>query len=455
LKPRYLILHDDPGWRVAKVSDRGGELRELDEQGDDGIAAVAKALKDWGCDGTGVVLGLPSSMVYAAQIDSTSLPRTQRRLAMLFRLEEKLPLDIERLTVDFLPPASGRLLGVAVETKRLAAMLEALTSAGVEPLLACPTALLALWQVCRKAPAWDYVVLADSRSVELFHLRDGQPITWYALPASTEQLMRSLRANHLADPAEAAEATVHVVGQCDGLLEALGQEAGLKLDTDASGSPAEPAAQAAAAAVDGDPAGWVDLRRDELAAPDPWRRAGRLVTSAIAMALLLPLLVAGASYWRSTRYAASVETARLQAETVYRQLNHLPDNAPILFDVRKRLETDLRRLAGVSGAAGQLPHQPNALETVRRVVSALPRGMRLRIVELRVGPAEIYIEGQVRSHGDAETLRAALVAAGIALDLPQTERLSGGGVSFTLVGLPAPEGSAPGATAAPAAGGGL
>jgi hypothetical protein len=77
--------------------------------------------------------------------------------------------------------------------------------------------------------------------------------------------------------------------------------------------------------------------------------------------------------------------------------------------------------------------------------------MRLRIVELRVSPAEIYIEGQVRSHGDAEALRAGLAAAGIALDLPQTERLAAGGVSFTLVGLPATEGPAP--AAAPDAGG--
>jgi hypothetical protein len=331
-------------------------------------------------------------------------------------------------------------------------MLEALTAAGAEPLVACPTALLALWQVCRKAPAWDYVVLADPRGIDLFHLRDGQPVTWYALPADAGQLMRCIRADHLADPAEAAEAAVHVVGQCDGLMEALGQEAGLKLDVDGSLSPAEPAAQAAAAAITGQAAGWVDLRRDELAAPDPWRRAGRLVPSAIAMALLLPLLLAGASYWRGVRYTASAEDARLQADAVYRKLNHLADNAPILFDVRKRLETDLRRLAGVSGAAGQLPPQPNALETIRRIVSRLPREMRLRILELRVSPTEIYMEGQVRSHGDAEAIRSALVTGGINLDLPQTERLAAGGVSFTLVGRPTSEGAAPAAAPTPAGG---
>jgi hypothetical protein len=274
-------------------------------------------------------------------------------------------------------------------------------------------------------------VLADERGVELFHLHDGQPLTWYALPPSAEQLMRCIRADHLADAAETAKAAVHVVGRCEGLLEALGHEAGLRVDAQEDIPPALPAAQAAAAAIAGDPTGWVDLRRDELAAPDPWRRVGRLVSSAIVMALLLPLLLAAASYWRGVRYTASAEEARRQADIVYRQLNHLPDNAPILFDVRKRLETDLRRLAGVSGAAGQLPHQPNALETVRRAVSGLPRGMRLRVVELRVSPAEIYLEGQAKSHGDAELIRANLGNAGLNMDLPQTERLAGGGVSFT------------------------
>ena len=433
MKTSFLLLHSDPGWRVAKVTDQSVELRDVPEQGEAAISAVSSTLKDWGYGGAGVCLGVPSSMVFAAQIDSTSLPRTQRRSAMLFRLEEKLPLDIEGLTTDFLPPAAGRSLGVAVETNRLAAVLEALTAAGAEPVVACPTALLALWQICRGGAAWDYVVLADERSVELFRLHDGQPVTWYTLPPKAADLLRCLRADQLARDAT-ADASVRLVGRCDGLQEALSHEAGLRLDAQEGLTSAEPAALAAAGALTGERAGWVDLRRDALAAPDPWRRVGRLVSSAVVLALLLPLLSAGAAYWRATRYDASVQDARRQAEAVYRQLNRLPPEAPIVFKVRQRLEAELRRLAGVSGAAGQLPRQPNALETARKVVAGLPKGMRVRIVELNVEPGQISIEGQTTTHGDAEAIRAGLIRAGLNVEPPKTERLAAGGVSFTLVG---------------------
>jgi len=56
-----------------------------------------------------------------------------------------------------------------------------------------------------------------------------------------------------------------------------------------------------------------------------------------------------------------------------------------------------------------------------------------------VDPSSILIEGQARSHGDAEIIARSLSRAGLPTDPPRTERLAGRGVSFTLTGSPGGE----------------
>ena len=78
----------------------------------------------------------------------------------------------------------------------------------------------------------------------------------------------------------------------------------------------------------------------------------------------------------------------------------------------------------------------SALDSLRQVVAGLPPGVRLRILELRVDPSSIYIDGQVRGHTDAESINRGLIGAGFLVDPPRTESLPTGGVAFTLAGKP-------------------
>lgn len=83
-----------------------------------------------------------------------------------------------------------------------------------------------------------------------------------------------------------------------------------------------------------------------------------------------------------------------------------------------------------------MPDQPSALDTLGGIVSALPPSVRLRIVDMRIGPTSIVIEGQARDHIGAEILSRSLNRAGLAMDPPRTESLERGGVAFTLIGRP-------------------
>jgi hypothetical protein len=108
--------------------------------------------------------------------------------------------------------------------------------------------------------------------------------------------------------------------------------------------------------------------------------------------------------------------------------------------VKSRLKSELTRLSGLSGANSELPERASALESLRLITSSLPANVRLRILEMRLDPSGVYVEGQVQNHSDAELIVKALKKAGLDMTSPRTEQLAGGGVSFTLLGKPAPTG---------------
>jgi hypothetical protein len=185
------------------------------------------------------------------------------------------------------------------------------------------------------------------------------------------------------------------------------------------------------------------------------RLARPLKVTAALMFALMAVVTAG-SWLGAMRYDAQVSRLLDCERAVFSQLY---PNASVPPAVRKWLESESMRLAGVSGASGALPEQPFALETLRKVAAGLPKDTRLRILDLRIEPGEVFLEGQARSHADAEVVARGVASAGFVMEAPRTETLVKGGVAFTLAGKPgapsaaAPAGKAPPktATAAPTA----
>src|SRR4051812_6878706 len=110
---------------------------------------VAAALKSAGYRGEPVVLALPSAWCLCASVATAGLPRKDRRRAMLYRLEEKLPLAAEDVVADFLPggPSSEQSLGVCAQKQMVAPLVGALERNGLSLAAICPAALLAVQQM--------------------------------------------------------------------------------------------------------------------------------------------------------------------------------------------------------------------------------------------------------------------------------------------------------------------
>src|SRR5438270_158805 len=102
----FILFPHDATWRVGIV-DAGGTPRfedaPLAASPAESALHIADHLRSAGYRGEGVMLAIPSDWCLATRIAVKDLPKRDRS-AMIFRLEEKLPLAAEEFVADFIIP---------------------------------------------------------------------------------------------------------------------------------------------------------------------------------------------------------------------------------------------------------------------------------------------------------------------------------------------------------------
>ena len=445
-----LVTIEGGSGMVAQACGREVRLHEFPVPADaagqvDPTTAVVEALASLGLQrGASICLGVPSDQVMPAPVATDGLPRKGRRALLVYRMEEHLPMDAEELSVDFLPAVGGRALGVAVETAPLRDLVNRLEASGVEVESIVPTSLLVLWQlVTQSKEQADFFILGSAGRVDIFRMTDGRPVSWHVTSLETADVCRAIHVDLLATAGGDAPPRAVCAGSfTQEQVQAIASDTGLAVTHREDPSCPTLASQALAAGQD---AGWINLRRGGLAPTDRLRKLQRPLKVTAALALALVAVVTGGSWLRAALYDA--ETARLldRQRAVFVRLY---PNAATPPAVRRWLESEALRMAGVSGAAGTMPQSQPALETLRQVTAGLPKGLKLRILDLRIEPAEVFIEGQARNHADAETVARGIAQQGsFVMEPPRTENLVKGGVAFTLAGKPAAPSAKPLASA--------
>src|SRR5271167_1962222 len=124
------ILFAGPGdWRIAQWSGEVVSWSDAGFSSQSDPADIAEklpaALDRAGCRGGPIVFALASADCLAATIPTNALPRRDRRRAMEYRLEGKIPLAIEDVRADFVTH-NGRSLGVCVQTEKITAAMDVL-----------------------------------------------------------------------------------------------------------------------------------------------------------------------------------------------------------------------------------------------------------------------------------------------------------------------------------------
>ena len=397
-----VLIPGDDGWRLAWPGS-GGAF-DVDGSADAAVEALDAANRP-----RAVLVALPSAWCMSASVDTSGLPRRGRRRALLYRLEDRLPTAAEDVAAGFVV-GEKHAFGVAVDARRLGDLVTDLEAVGLAVTHAAPAALLATQ--ARPSPAADVVLWDDYDAVEAVVVRDGIPAAWLTAADGLAAQVRMATLDLDRPPAVAA----HCVppGPLGDLDVAEADE------LDFATAVAEGASQ---------PRPWADVLPGLPGRTDPAARRLRrpVVASLLAAAALLAAVTIGAT-WRASQYRAIAHDAEERQAAAFRAA--FPgERLPPVAAVPRRL-----RIA----ASNETPADADptsALDTLGRVLDALPTDRRFRIERLQVGPRELRLEGEARSLADAGAVAEALRDLdAYAVEPPGTTQREPGRVEFRVVG---------------------
>ncbi|MEM9916313.1 MAG: hypothetical protein AAF911_15265 [Planctomycetota bacterium] len=419
-------------------------------------AAIAKARQAAARLGP-LVLGLPSTWCMSATVSTDGLQRRQRRQGLIYRLEERLPINAEDFTADFLPPAPGsdpgsyateattavNVMGIAILHEWVNSIIDALGSAGLTVAHVIPTACLAHTkhkeQELSDRP-YQLTALGTSSSCCDFILAiKGTPIRWHVTPSDPQALAaaRHTLAGHL----KPEDLTVSVVGMgpagrsaltVNGLPNSLSHD---KLDI------RHLAVAQATDLVKHGQTPEIDLRRDALAGHGTWTRVAKPAVAAMAAAALLLVSFGVLNVWQANRIQ-TLAAQHEQARTALFRDTFPGQRVPVA--VVSRFRSEAAKARGLTGEDEALPATATTLADLRDLLAGLPKfvptprsdtdaseaggtsgGMRFQIDELRLEFERFYLDGRVRSHADADRLVAGLRSTlDYTLDAPRTQNLN-------------------------------
>ena len=100
--------------------------------------------------------------------------------------------------------------------------------------------------------------------------------------------------------------------------------------------------------------------------------------------------------------------------------------------IRSRLESECTKMAGVKGESADWTAQRPAIALLFDLLASVPEGLRCRLLNVRLDRNRIQVEGELRSHSDADAITAGLCKRGLHVEPPRTQQLAGQGVSVRL-----------------------
>ncbi|MCC7406888.1 MAG: hypothetical protein IT442_02375 [Phycisphaeraceae bacterium] len=460
--PKTILFASDDAWRLAVLlndqspryanvpppsnAEQADTPEFLSERISQTLRAIlSEAAPDLAAAPIDAVLALPASWCYSAKVSTEGLPRGSRHTQpLLYRLEEKLPLPAEDVTADFQvhgPVARG----VTVASTRLGPLLSALEKHDVHVHTITPTALLVAQGVISSV-AHDsspdtprLMLLGDGDEVDLILLgamphpngHAGRPWieAWHHLPCDANLVSQWVNLQCLRQPASMPQ--IEAIGLPPVFRASLCRRyPGLLAGIDNGATTQDMATHAAADILADRDSPWFNLRRGDLGAADRWRMTRPALHAAMLAAFFCLLTLTLAMTWRGLSYRANAG----HAEQAQSQIFHdLYPGRPLPLAVRAFLDSERRRIEGLAGQGDDVPRPASALATLYETFRRLPTGLRFRLLELRFSPTTVALDGQVRSHADADILAGALRAqGGLQVDPPRTERLRDQAIALTL-----------------------
>ena len=435
-KPGILMLEVSDGWKIQSVaqSSLGTTITSLDPI-EIATQTIAFA-KQHAMDFAQIVIALESDSVLYATVPNDEALDLKNNLTLRFALESVLPVDAERIVADSIGQQSqglnNTIAAVSMEVGHLKPIIDALEQVRCNVQFIVPASLLAMEQAIAShiAPVPSFTVwMLDQnigpRRIEILELDsvgslknwqligfDAEAIEYHLLQLLTESSRLFLVGNRI---------------ELDQLTKVIRHESqSIELDRN------ELIRERTQLILAGRKAPWVDLRRDELAMQDPWRRdRSTLSRFAIAIAIFITTLC-GTLFWRAQTYRSVADGNEQRQRELFRvafPAQRVP--AAILG----RLKSEHTKSKGIRKTDPKSTAPSSALETLRSVIQSLGEDFPFEIEELRIENGRIAMQIELSSQQDAGKVAAALAKNGFDVEPPATTLIHGDRVLASLNAL--------------------
>lgn len=348
-----------------------------------------------------VVLGIDGADCFSASMPTAGVPARRREAVLRFRLEAKLPEDIEQLTVRMIGLRSDRVLAIAVQSSVWRQAQERLALLGIKAKHVVPTALLAASDlsvidgVSLIQTATDRVDLVEADA-------QGQLVCWRYLPADQQALVEAM---DVSDRPLATACGLNKDLLPEGATDFSGGGGGVD---DENGVVA--ATRFAARCVLGQAVPSVSFEPGGRRGAQRWR-----VWRPVAAALLV-LIWAGAGllHHRAERYRQQAEAAQEALRESY--ITQFPgERVPAV--ILPRLRSQLPTALGQGGQVGGLG--TDVLAEAVDLFKVLPAEGGLKLSDLSLSASSFQLNGQAEALGSVDRLVTSLETT------PAIERLDG------------------------------
>jgi hypothetical protein len=392
--------------------------------------AVSSALRSAGYSGGSIAIGLPAAWCMAASISVADLPRNDTK-AMLYRLEENLPLAAESVIADFAVGTAGQsALGVCVRIDQIAPLVHALESAGVPVQSIFATAIAAAQQISNnilQSPCLMLLAEPGESQVNVIVLRDCQPTHWALVPATVAdiKLQLDLLSAEL-DSIPHIEAIDLETQLAESLIETTSQIITVR---DRAGTAA--VTQFASRVLAGHVKPWLEFRRDALAIADPIRLYRKWVDLSLVAGIALLVALTAVFLFRANRYSHVEQTSTAEMTAAFTE--HFP-GWDIPVNVRAVVDAQYRKTTGSLDPSASGLARGSALTTLHDVLIPMLSQDHFQIERMAFHDHSFEISGRLQSYEQVDALSKVARSAGMVVTPAQTRRDADGTWTFTIQG---------------------
>ncbi len=408
-----IVIERSDEWLI--VVGKKTEHLALDVSNNELVACVTLMTKHAGLKNPNCVLAPASTSCFFAALDLGAEIDVRDRAALVFELEDHLPIDAESMVADFvLVPSSSEnktVASVAIEVGRWREIADAFESAGIPVASIVPAAVLAARSICRNLDFTDTVqlLLVAGSDCDLIKVKNEMIVDWKHTRVDANLLRRhQLFDAGGSDQVVAVGADEAQVSMIRSVYEAIevapeSSESHIIRGAELLFTKASPR--------------WFDLRRDQLGPSDPLRPIQtqlRLVALAAA-ACLLAVLIGG--WWRTQRIETEIENVRGRQQELFKTA--FPDTK-VPAALLRRVRSEYARVMGSRGATSQVDVPKSAPKILCALLTALPDDVRFRIKSVKVLNGQVDLDLQVRVPTDAGKLAMSLESSGFNVKPPVT-----------------------------------